>query len=243
MSWLYIPPSLSCGNETAFDEAKLTFEIAQLGCVCGEGSGACMENWYGWMDSDALVFLFFVKRAVSSCLWDEDKLRSEWWTGHGNVAGWWGAGPLIKCFYVPPDNSCMDLSWALKYNSLPRPALARWGQACSHTAQCGLQAQPEERSNVLLCLQPMPGRAWGFPGPRVPHRVGRGINTRKICCCLGASICMAKLARSPHHWRIWKLCRYFQASTYHHSYIGFHQSLRVQKKLQTNVGKCSLQWE
>lgn len=33
MSWLHIPPALSCGNETAFDEAKPMFEIAQLGCA------------------------------------------------------------------------------------------------------------------------------------------------------------------------------------------------------------------
>lgn len=44
MSWLHIPPALSCGNETAFDGAKPMFEIAQLGCACGEGSGACAEN-------------------------------------------------------------------------------------------------------------------------------------------------------------------------------------------------------
>lgn len=44
MSWLHISPALSCGNETAFDGAKPMFETAQLGCACGEGSGACAEN-------------------------------------------------------------------------------------------------------------------------------------------------------------------------------------------------------
>lgn len=155
MSWLHIPPSLSCGNETAFDEAKPTFEIAQLGCTCGKGSGACMENWHGWMDSAPLVFLFFMEKAESSCSWDEDMLRSERWTGQGStmLLADEGPGPLIKCFYVPPDNSCMDLLWAFKYNPLPCPTLACWGQALSHTAarrhtlSVGLQAQPEERSN------------------------------------------------------------------------------------------------
>lgn len=66
-----------------------------------------------------------------------------------------GPGPLIKCFYAPPDNSCMDLLWAFKYNPLPCPTLACWGQALSHTAarrhtlSVGLQAQPEERSNGI----------------------------------------------------------------------------------------------
>lgn len=50
MSWFHIPPALSCGNETAFDEAKPMFEIAQLACPRGEGSGPCVENRYSWME-------------------------------------------------------------------------------------------------------------------------------------------------------------------------------------------------
>lgn len=40
MSWLHVSPALSCGN----DGAKPMFQITQLGCACGEGSGACAEN-------------------------------------------------------------------------------------------------------------------------------------------------------------------------------------------------------
>lgn len=73
MSCLHIPAALSCGNETAFDGAKPMFEIAQLGCACGEGSGACAENppagpFLGQRAPPAsCLFLFLLARTESSC--------------------------------------------------------------------------------------------------------------------------------------------------------------------------------
>lgn len=88
-----------------------------------------------------------------------------------------GPGPLIKCFYAPPDNSCMDLLWAFKYNPLPCPTLACWGQALSHTAarrhtlSVGLQAQPEERSNGIALPA---AHAWPCLGLSWPQSATQG---------------------------------------------------------------------
>jgi len=64
------------------------FQIAQMGCACGEGSGACAKNCYSWMEKgrpflgaeSAFSFLAFCfphgeDRALAS--WDKCMLKSD----------------------------------------------------------------------------------------------------------------------------------------------------------------------
>lgn len=123
MSWLHLPPALSCGNEAAFDEAKPVFDIAWLGCarwgfrcLCGEspqldGKGA--ESAFS-----SLTFprgenrkLFFHR---INAHWG---LR--WWLQGG--FGWWGAlSCSVSTFLQRP------IAWMLKNNTLPCPEGGRW---------------------------------------------------------------------------------------------------------------------
>lgn len=130
MSWLHSPPSLSCGNETAFDEAKPMLEIAQLGCVHGEGSGACTET----RDSlqldgkgetipegrECLQLLRFFSSSWGgqNPLAPQDKctLKSELMdcTRRQGGFGWWGALVCrVSTFLQRP------LAWTLKNNTRP----------------------------------------------------------------------------------------------------------------------------
>lgn len=97
---------------------------------------------------------------------------------------------------------------------------------------CRLGWRREERWHHSLHVAPCAWPSLGLSWPENDTQDGSRDKLLKNCMLLNSHL----------HWSISKLPRYFKPTISHRSYIGFCQSWRVQKKLQTNVGKCDVQW-
>lgn len=217
MSWLHIPPALSCGNETAFDEAKPTFEIAQLGCACGRGSGACTENYYSWMENERpflgaqrdFSFLTFTLphedrkpllcriNACWSLSWRTAQSGKVVLAGEGS----WPAGSprssrhllngplkITPCHISNEESTCTRTAAHIgMLEGSPALTLLPGGTCLLHG--CRLGEKREEPWHHAVHMELCAWLSLSSPDLRLSHRMAAGIiNSRKMVCCWTATI-------------------------------------------------------